>query len=69
MATSNEYCGKAIGRNKKDAEARFRDLKPSYCKGRKLHLEYMETDPPYRVYEVTVQPGQQGEGQQDNYLQ
>ena len=47
-----EHIGKAFGRNKKDAQTRFKDLHPKNCKGRKFRLTYLYSDPPYRIYEV-----------------
>lgn len=47
-----ELVGTAYGSNKKDAETRFRALRPNACRGRKLRLTYLRTDPPFRVYEV-----------------
>jgi hypothetical protein len=47
-----ELVGKAFGKNKKNAEERFRDLHPKVSEGRKLRLTYLYTDPPFRVYEV-----------------
>lgn len=52
LAGKYEHAGRAVGRNKKDAEKRFRDMKPSACKGRKLRLTYQYTDPPFRIYDV-----------------
>lgn len=47
-----ELVGKAFGKNKRDAEARFKQARPTACKGRKLRLTYLYTDAPFRVYEV-----------------
>jgi hypothetical protein len=47
-----ELVGKAFGKNKKDALARFKALRPKACKGRQFRLTYLYTDPPFRVYEI-----------------
>ena len=39
--------------NKKNAESTFRKNHPS-AKGKKLSVEYMYTDPPFRMYEIEI---------------
>ena len=50
-----EYVGQVIGRTKKDAMFKAKRLYGPLPKGQRFHLEYLYRDPPFTVYELTVE--------------
>ena len=55
MKKVTEYVGQVIGRTKKDAMFKAKRLYGPLPKGQRFHLEYLYRDPPFTVYELTVE--------------